>query len=67
MKDMQNWQAGREAKYDMETFDEVLVEHTNGAMDKAKKDGKAVSERPRLSGGPAMSKPALRAHSFASR
>ena len=40
MKDMQNWQAGRPAKYDMETFDEVLVQHTNRAMDKAKKDGK---------------------------
>jgi arylsulfatase A-like enzyme len=40
MKDMQNWQKGRAAKYDMETFDEVLVQNTNGAMDKAKKDGK---------------------------
>ena len=40
MKDMQNWQKGRKAKYDMETFDEVLVEHTKGFMDKAKKDGK---------------------------
>jgi arylsulfatase A-like enzyme len=40
MKDMQNWQKGRTAKYDMETFDSVLVENTNGAMDKAKKDGK---------------------------
>jgi arylsulfatase A-like enzyme len=40
MKDMQNWQAGRKAKYDMETFDEELVKHTNGAMDKAKQDGK---------------------------
>jgi len=40
MKDMQNWQQGRTAKYDMETFDEVLVGHTTGAMDKAKKDGK---------------------------
>ena len=40
MKDMQNWQTGRQAKYDMETFDEVLVQHTTGAMDKAKKDGK---------------------------
>ena len=40
MKDMQNWQKGQPAKYDMETFDEVLVGHTNGAMDKAKKDGK---------------------------
>jgi arylsulfatase len=40
MKDMQNWQEGRKAKYDMETFDEVLVGHTNDFMDKAKKDGK---------------------------
>ena len=40
MKDLQNWQMGRKAKYDMETFDEVLVQHTNGAIDKAKKDGK---------------------------
>jgi arylsulfatase A-like enzyme len=40
MTDMQNWQKGKPAKYDMETFDEVLVGHTNGAMDKAKKDGK---------------------------
>ena len=40
MKDMQNWQKGRKAKYDMETFDEVLVERTKGFMDKAKKDDK---------------------------
>ncbi len=40
MKDMQNWQKGRPAKYDMETFDDVLVGATNGFMDKAKKDGK---------------------------
>jgi arylsulfatase len=40
MKDMQGWQKGRTAKYDMETFDEVLVGNTTGAMDKAKKDGK---------------------------
>src|SRR6516162_4099405 len=33
MKDMQNWQQGRSAKYDMETFDEVLVGHSTGAMD----------------------------------
>jgi arylsulfatase len=38
--DHQNWQKGRKAKYDMETFDEVLVEHSKGFMDKAKKDGK---------------------------
>jgi arylsulfatase A-like enzyme len=40
MKDMQNWQEGRKAKYDMETFDDVLVQNTNGFMDKAKQDGK---------------------------
>ena len=40
MAGRQNWQEGRKAKYDMETFDEVLVQHTNGFMDKAKKDGK---------------------------
>ena len=40
MTDMQNWQKGRKAKYDMETFDEVLVKNTTGFMDKAKKDGK---------------------------
>ena len=40
MTGLQNWQEGNKAKYDMETFDEVLVGHTNGAMDKAKKDGK---------------------------
>ena len=40
MAGMQNWQKGRPAKYDMETFDEVLVQHTNGFMDQAKKDGK---------------------------
>jgi arylsulfatase A-like enzyme len=40
MAGMQNWQKGAPAKYDMETFDEVLVGHTNGFMDKAKKDGK---------------------------
>jgi arylsulfatase len=40
MDGMQNWQKGKPAKYDMETFDEVLVGHTAGAMDKAKKDGK---------------------------
>ena len=40
MTGMQNWQQGRPAKYDMQTFDGVLVQHTNGFMDKAKKDGK---------------------------
>jgi arylsulfatase A-like enzyme len=40
MKDMQNWQEGRKAKYDMETFDDVLVEASTAFMDKAKKAGK---------------------------
>jgi len=40
MEGMQNWQKGRPAKYDMETFDEVLVQNTNRFMDQAKKDGK---------------------------
>lgn len=40
MKDRQNWQEGRKAKYDMETFDDVLVKSSNDFMDKAKSDGK---------------------------
>ena len=40
MKDMQNWQEGRKAKYDMQTFDGVLVGKSEEFMDKAKKDGK---------------------------
>jgi arylsulfatase len=40
MAGRQNWQKGQPAKYDMETFDEVLVKHTNGFMDKAKQEGK---------------------------
>ena len=40
MTGLQNWQEGLKAKYDMETFDSVLVGHTNGFMDKAKADGK---------------------------
>ncbi|MFG1379007.1 arylsulfatase [Xanthobacter autotrophicus] len=40
MKGRQNWQEGRKAKYDMETFDEVLVEQSNAFMDRSKKDGK---------------------------
>jgi len=40
MAGRQNWQMGRKAKYNMETFDEVLVERTKGFMDKAKKAGK---------------------------
>jgi arylsulfatase A-like enzyme len=40
MTGREGWQEGRKAKYDMETFDEVLVEHSKGFMDKAKKEGK---------------------------
>lgn len=40
MKNMQNWQTGRPAKYDMETFDDVLVKASDDFMDKAKKAGK---------------------------
>jgi arylsulfatase A-like enzyme len=40
MTGMQNWQEGRKAKYDMETFDGVLVESSKAFMDKAKTDGK---------------------------
>lgn len=40
MKDRQNWQVGRKAKYDMETFDEVLVKNSIDFMDKAKAAGK---------------------------
>ncbi len=38
--DHQGWQKGRTAKYDMETFDDVLVERSKGFMDKAKQAGK---------------------------
>ncbi|WP_264716766.1 arylsulfatase [Limobrevibacterium gyesilva] len=40
MTGRQNWQESRKARYDMETFDEVLVESSKGFMDKAKQDGK---------------------------
>jgi arylsulfatase A-like enzyme len=40
MAGRQSWQQGRPAKYNMETFDDALVEASNGFMDKAKKDGK---------------------------
>src|SRR3984885_12603290 len=39
-QDHQMWQKGRDAKYDMETFDEVLVEQTKGFMDRAKQANK---------------------------
>jgi arylsulfatase len=38
--DHQHWQKGRDAKYDMETFDEVLVGHSKRFMDQAKQAGK---------------------------
>jgi arylsulfatase A-like enzyme len=40
MKGRQNWQEGRAAKYNMETFDEDLVKASSAFMDKAKQDGK---------------------------
>jgi len=40
MADRQTWQQGRPAKYNMETFDDVLVQASNNFMDKAKRDGK---------------------------
>ena len=40
MTGRQRWQAGRSAKYDMETFDEVLVKASEEFMDKAKEAGK---------------------------
>jgi len=40
MAGRQQWQEGRKAKYDMETFDNVLVDASKGFMDKAKQDGK---------------------------
>ncbi len=38
--DHQYWQKGRDAKYDMETFDEVLVGESKGFMDRAKAAGR---------------------------
>ena len=38
--DHQMWQQGRAAKYNMETFDEVLVEQSKDFMDRAKQAGK---------------------------
>lgn len=40
MENKQNWQVGRKAKYNMETFDEVLVKSSKDFMDKAKTNGK---------------------------
>jgi arylsulfatase len=38
--DHQYWQKGRDSKYDMETFDEVLVDNSKRFMDQAKQAGK---------------------------
>jgi arylsulfatase A-like enzyme len=38
--DHQGWQKGRAAKYDMESFDEVLVDNSKRFMDQAKQAGK---------------------------
>jgi arylsulfatase A-like enzyme len=38
--DHQMWQKGRDSKYDMETFDEVLVDNSKRFMDQAKAAGK---------------------------
>jgi arylsulfatase A-like enzyme len=38
--DHQYWQKGRDAKYDMETFDGVLVDNSKRFMDQAKQAGK---------------------------
>jgi arylsulfatase A-like enzyme len=38
--DHQGWQKGQDAKYDMETFDAVLVENSKHFMDQAKQAGK---------------------------
>jgi arylsulfatase len=40
MENMQNWQKGQPAKYNMETFDGVLVENSKRFMDDAKKADK---------------------------
>jgi arylsulfatase len=40
MAGRQRWQQGQQAKYDMETFDEVLVKASEDFMDKAKEAGK---------------------------
>jgi arylsulfatase A-like enzyme len=40
MSGREGWQEGRKAKYDMETFDEVLVKASEDFMDKAKQAGK---------------------------
>ena len=42
MEDMQNWQNGRKANDDMETFDEMLVKSSSKFVDKAKNEGKPL-------------------------
>ena len=42
--DHQGWQKGRAAKYDMETFDDVLVEHSKGFMDEAKQAAVLIAQ-----------------------
>jgi arylsulfatase len=40
MAGRENWQEGRKAKYDMQTFDDVLVQASENFIDKARQDGK---------------------------
>src|SRR4051794_7248550 len=40
MENRQNWQPGRPSKYNMESFDSVLVDHSKRFMDESKRDGK---------------------------
>jgi len=40
MEGRQNWNVGRPAKYNMETFDEVLVDNSKRFMDESKREGR---------------------------
>ncbi|MCB1213568.1 MAG: arylsulfatase [Chlamydiia bacterium] len=40
MRNRQNWQVGQKAKYNMETFDNVLVDESIAFMDRAKQENK---------------------------
>ena len=40
MENRQNWQPGRPSKYNMESFDSVLVDHSKRFMDESKREGK---------------------------
>jgi len=40
MEGRQNWQAGRPGRYNMETFDDVLVENSKRFMDESKREGR---------------------------